>query len=138
MRKALSVVLAVFLLSGCLQARYYADVAENQYLLVPAHADRQAPYVGEWTAMTKIGVRSIKILGDGRAKICLAGEGAGTTDAKVYLDNGRPALIVNTGARVAILEANKEFLLLNIYGGEEKYYAGQVHQSCWSAFDNFK
>ena len=133
------VVLMILLpLCGCVQARFQADVAENEYPAQPIHADAQALYVGEWTTMTQLGVRSIKILTDGRAKICLAGEDAGTTDAKVYLDDGKPALIVNTGAKVGILESNKEFLLLDIYGSKERYYAGQVHASCQSAFANFR
>lgn len=137
-RFELFVLMSLLLLCGCVQARFQADVAENEYLLQPIHADSQAAYVGEWTAMTKIGVRSIKITTDGRAKICLAGEDAGTTDAKIYLDDGKPALIVNTGAKVEILESNKDFLLLDIYGSKERYYAGQVHDSCQSAFANFR
>lgn len=138
MQKLLAVIAGVIFLFGCVQARFQADVAENEFAVKQAHADRQAVYVGEWTASTKLGVRSVKILGDGRAKICLAGDGAGTTDAKIYLDDGRPAMIVKTGAKVRMEEANKEFLLLDIYGGLEKYYAGQVHESCQSAFANFR
>ena len=112
------------------------DVAENAFAEKQAYADAGANYVGEWTASTKIGVRSIKIRADGLAKVCLAG--SGTTDGKVYLEESVPALIVKSGAKVKIVEANKDFLLLNIYGSEEKYYAGQVHETCLSAFANFK
>lgn len=129
-------IVMVSLLCGCVQNRFQSDLAENVFSETKAYVDAGAVYVGEWTASTKIGIRSIKIRGDGLAKVCLAG--SGTTDGKVYLEGLVPALIFKSGARVKFIEVNKEFLLLNIYGSEEKYYAGQVHDSCLSAFANFK
>ena len=135
--KQLSIgVMTLVLLCGCAQNRLQSDFAENAFLEKQAYADAGAPYVGEWTASTDIGVRSIKIRADGLAKVCLGG--SGTTDGKVYLEDKVPALIVKSGAKVKIVEANKDFLLLNIYGSEEKYYAGQVQEGCRAAFENFK
>ena len=138
MKFLLIILSAGVVLAGCSYGRFQADVAENQYADKQIHAVSGAAYVGEWTASTKLGLRSIKILADGRAKVCLAGDGAGTTDGKVYLEKAKPALIFKSGAKVEILEANGDFLLLDIYGGQEKYYAGQVDESCQSAFVNFK
>lgn len=136
MQRLMIGITVLALLCGCAQNRLQSDFATNAFVEKQVYADAGANYVGEWTASTKIGIRSIKIRGDGLAKVCLAG--SGTTDGKVYLENAVPALIVKSGAKVAIIEANKDFLLLNIYGNEEKYYAGQVHETCQSAFANFK
>lgn len=130
-------LLTMFLLAGCAYNQYQSDIAASEYSVVKRHADAGAAYVGEWTAASKIGVRSIKIKGDGRLKVCLA-PSSGTNEGKVYLDNGEPAIIMNTGAKVKFLAVDKEFLMLDIYGQQEKYYAGLVPVECVSAFKNFE
>ena len=129
---------AAAILAGCSYGRFQADVAENEYAEKRPYAVAGAAYVGEWTASTKLGLRSIKILADGRAKVCLAGDGAGITDGKVYLEKTTPALIFKSGAKVKFIEVAADYLLVDIYGDQEKYYAGHVHESCQEAFVNFK
>jgi hypothetical protein len=136
MRPAIFVTLLLAIACGCAQTRLQADLAENDFAAISAFADAGAGYVGEWTATTSIGTRSVKIREDGLVKVCLAGSGA--TDGKIYLDNGVPTLMLKSGARVKFIEVNRDFLLLNIYGSEEKYYSGQVGGMCRSAFDNFR
>ena len=58
-------LLAVVLLAGCAFNQYQGDVGDNQYNEKQRHADSSAPYVGEWTASSKVGIRSIKIKADG-------------------------------------------------------------------------
>lgn len=130
-------LLSVLLLAGCAYNQYQDDIAENQYYQKQTHADANAAYVGEWTAATNIGVRSIKIREDGRVKVCLA-PSSGTKDGKVYLENGTPAIIMDTGAKVKIISTDRDFLLLEIYGKQEKYHAGLVDDACVSAFNNFE
>ncbi len=139
------ILLAVVFLAGCTFNQYQSDVAENQYNEKQLHADSSAPYVGEWTALSNIGIRSIKIKEDGRIKVCLT-PSSGTTFGKVYLDGETPAFIFQTGAKARIISQEKDFLLLEIYGKEEKYYAGIVPNKyyagivpneCKTAFLNF-
>jgi hypothetical protein len=130
-------LLATIMLAGCTLNQYQDDIADNQYHQKQTHADANAPYVGEWTAATNIGIRSIKIKEDGRIKVCLA-PSSGTNEGKVYMDNGMPAIIIKTGAKVKIISTSKDFLLLEVYGNQEKYHAGLVDDACVSAFSHFE
>ena len=129
-------LLSVVLLAGCAFNQYQSDTGDNQYHEKQMFADPSAPYVGEWTASSNVGIRSIKIREDGRIKICLS-PSSGTTFGKVYLDNETPAFIFQTGAKAQIISQEKDILLLEIYGKEEEYYAGLVPEECASAFINF-
>ena len=129
-------LLTVVLLAGCAFNQYQGDLADNQYNNKQRHTDSSAPYVGEWTAASKVGIRSIKIKEDGRIKVCLS-PSSGVTFGKVYLDNGAPAFIFQTGAKAQIISRDEDSLLLNIYGAQEKYYSGLVPDECVSAFNNF-
>lgn len=128
---------SVLLFAGCAFNQYQSDIADNQYHEKQIHADPAAAYVGEWTAGTHVGLRSIKIKPDGSIKVCLPSS-SGTTEGKVYIDNGMPAFIIKTGAKVKIISMDKDFLLLEVYGKQEKYYAGPVPDACVSAFHNFE
>ena len=129
-------LLSVVLLAGCAFNQYQGDVGANQYNDKQIHADSSAPYVGEWTAASNVGIRSIKIKEDGRIKVCLS-PSSGVTSGKVYMDNGAPAFIFQTGAKAQIISRGEDSLLLNIYGAQEKYYSGLVPDECVSAFINF-
>ena len=129
-------LLTVVLLAGCAFNQYQGDVGDNQYNEKQRHADSSAPYVGEWTASSKVGIRSIKIKADGRIKVCLS-PSSGVTFGKVYIDNGAPAFIFQTGAKAQIISRDEDSLLLNIYGAQEKYYSGLVPDECLSAFTHF-
>ena len=95
-------LLSAALVAGCAFNQYQDDISNNQYFKTKTHADANAAYVGEWTAATNIGIRSIKIKEDGRIKVCLASS-SGTEDGKIYMDNGKPAIIIRTGAKVTIV-----------------------------------
>jgi hypothetical protein len=136
MRHIQTGLISMLLLSGCTFNQYQDDIADNQYAEKQIHADADAAYVGEWTAATDVGMRSIKIMEDGKIKVCLASS-AGTGEGKVYMDHGNPAIIMDTGAQVKIISKSKDFLLLEVYGNQEKYYAGPVPDACASAFTNF-
>ena len=129
-------LLSAATVTGCAFNQHQNDISDNQYREKQILADANALYVGEWTAATNIGLRSMKIKRDGRIKVCLS-PSSGTTDGKVYLDKGMPAFIFETGAKVKIISMNKDFLLLDVYGQQERYYAGQVDAACASAFNNF-
>ena len=129
-------LLAVVLLAGCAFNQYQGDVGDNQYNDKQMHADSSAPYVGEWTASSTVGIRSIKIRGDGRIKVCLS-PSSGVTFGKVYIENGAPAFIFQTGAKAQIISRDDDSLILNIYGAQEKYYSGLVPDECLSAFTHF-
>ena len=129
-------LLSAALIAGCAFNQYQNDISNNQYYKTQTHADANAAYVGEWTAATNIGIRSIKIKEDGRIKVCLASS-SGTEDGKVYMDSGKPAIIIRTGAKVTIVGMDKDFLLLEVYGKQEKYHAGLVDAACVPAFKNF-
>jgi len=128
---------SVVLLAGCAFDQYQHDVGDNQYYEKQRHTDPAATYVGEWTTSTNVGIRSIKIKADGRIKVCLS-PSSGTTDGKVYMDNKTPVFILETGAKAKIISMDKDSLLLEIYGNQEKYYAGLVPEACSSTFLNFK
>lgn len=130
-------LLSAILLAGCTFNQHQGDVAENQYYDKQIHADPSAAYIGEWTAATNVGLRSIKIKEDGRIKVCLS-PSSGTTDGEVYLEKGKPAFILKTGEKANIISIDKDFLLLDVYGKREKYYAGQAPDTCKSTFINFK
>ena len=129
-------LLAVVFLAGCSVDRYQADVSNNRYGATKPFADPRAAYVGEWTGQSDVGKRSIKIREDGLMKVCLS-PSSGTAEGKVFLEDGVPAFMVQTGAKIRILEMNREYLLLDVYGNEEKYYAGLVDEFCAPAFKNF-
>ena len=132
-------IIAIFfsgLLLGCAQMKYQRDVSSNEYEEKMIYADANAAYVGEWTALTNVGVRSLKIKEDGRIKICLS-PSTGTEDGKVYFDNGTPAFIIETGAKVEIVSMNRDLLVLDVYGRLDKYYAGQVPEECAKVFKLF-
>lgn len=136
MKRLAAGLAAALMLAGCALNRYQSDISNNRYAEKQRYADAQAPYVGEWTASSKIGIRSVKIKADGSLKVCLSTSG-GTKTGKVYLEDGVPALILETGAKVGIIEANSEFLILDVYGDRDTYYAGLVQDECISAFSNF-
>ena len=130
-------LLLVVLLAGCALNQYQSDVGDNQYSEKQIHEDPSAAYVGEWTAATNVGVRSIKIEEKGRIKVCLS-PSYGTANGKVYMDNGTPTFILETGAKVNIVSVDKESLWLKIYGKQEQYYAGLVPDECATVFMNIK
>ena len=129
-------LLGVVLLSGCSVDRYQNDVANNRYGAIRPFADPRAAYVGEWTGQSSVGTRSIKIREDGFMKICLS-PSSGTAEGKVFLEDGAPAFMVQTGAKIRILEMTRDHLLLDVYGSEERYHAGMVDEFCAPAFKNF-
>ena len=132
-------VISIFfpgLLLGCAQMKYQKDVSANEFSEKSIHADANAAYVGEWTALTDVGMRSLKIKEDGRVKICLS-PSTGTEDGKVYLNIGTPSFIIETGDKVGIISMNRDFLILDVYGRQEKYYAGQVPEECAKVFKLF-
>ena len=131
----LSLVLFV-LLAGCNFNQYQRDTADNQYYEQNIHADPSAAYVGEWTAETDIGRRSIKIKEDGNLLVCLS-PSSGTTAGKVYIEKGKPALMIGTGAKARVISVDKDFLSIELYGKQEKYYADQIPDACSTAFRNF-
>ena len=124
------------LLLGCAQMKYQKDLSSNEFREKTIHADANAAYVGEWTALTDVGVRSLKIKEDGRIKICLS-PSTGTEDGKVYINNGTPAFIIETGAKVEIISIDKDLLIVDVYGRQDKYYAGQVPEACAKVFKLF-
>jgi len=130
------ILLSVVLLAGCAFNQYQNDVVDNQYNEKQLYADSSAPYVGEWTASSNVGIRSIKIKEDGRIKVCLS-PSSGTTFGKVYLEGEKPAFIFQAGGKAQIISREKDILLLQIYGKEEKYYAGMVPEECKTAFSSF-
>lgn len=130
-------LLLVGVLAGCAYEKFQSDLLANAYARTESLADAGAAYVGEWTAPFAGEMRSIKIREDGRVKVCLAPSG-GTSEGKVYLDNGVPAIIMESGAKVRILATDREFLLLDIYGDQARYYAGPVDEACVSSFRNFR
>ena len=136
MQHFVACLLSAALIAGCAFNQYQDDISNNQYFKTKTHADANAAYVGEWTAATNIGIRSIKIKEDGRIKVCLASS-SGTEDGKIYMDNGKPAIIIRTGAKVTIVGMDKDFLLLEVYGKQEKYHKGLVDAACVPAFRNF-
>jgi hypothetical protein len=127
----------VVLLAGCAFDQYHSDVADNQYYEKQIHADPAATYVGEWTAATNVGMRSIKIKEDGRIKVCLS-PSSGTEEGEVSLENGAPVFMLKTGAKAKIISMDENSLLLDIYGKQERYYSSRVPDECASAFINFK
>ena len=129
-------LLSAALIAGCAFNQYQNDISNNQYYEKQIYADANAAYVGEWSAATDIGIRSIKIKEDGRIKVCLAAS-SGTEDGKVYMDNGKPAIIIRTGAKITIVNIDKDFLLLEVYGKQEKYHAGLIDAACVPSFKNF-
>ena len=131
----LSLVLFI-LLAGCNFNQYQRDTADNQYYEQNIHADPSAAYVGEWTGETDIGRRSIKIKEDGNLLVCLS-PSSGTTEGKVYIENGKPTFMVGTGAKARIVSVSEDFLSLEIYGKQEKYFADQIPDACSAAFRNF-
>ena len=132
---------SLLLLAGCSAFsqynQYQNDLEDNQYYTKQIHADPAAAYLGEWTATINVGTRSIKINEDGRIKVCLS-PSVGTANGEVYLDNGTPVFILESGAKARILKIDKESLLLEIYGKHEKYYRQQLPEACKSVFTNFK
>lgn len=124
------------LLAGCAYNQYQQDVAENVYDQTQIHADPSAAYVGAWSTVFKTGTRTIKIKEDGRIKVCLT-PSSGVTYGKVYLEKQKPAFMLQTGAKAKILAMDKEFLLLEIYGKQEKYYAVPVPDECAPALKQF-
>jgi hypothetical protein len=130
------ILLSVVLLAGCAFNQYQSDVVDNQYNGKQLHADSSAPYIGEWTASSNVGIRAIKIKEDGRVKVCLS-PSSGITFGKVYMDGETPAFIFQSGGKAQIVSQEKDILLLDIYGKEEKYYAGMVPDECKTAFLNF-
>ena len=131
-----SSLLVCVLLACCAFNQYQNDVEYNQYHEKQAHADPAAAYVGEWTASTDIGIRSIKVKEDGRIKVCLS-PSSGVSYGKVFIDNERPSFMIKTGAIAKIISVDKDSLLLEIYGKQEKYYADRVPNECLSALNSF-
>jgi hypothetical protein len=68
--------------------------------------------------------------------VCLS-PSSGTTAGKVYIENGKPTLMIGTGAKARIVSVDKDFLSLDLYGKQEKYFAGQIPEACSTAFRNF-
>ena len=131
-----SSLLVCVLLASCAFNDYQSDVADNQYPDKQVHADPAAEYVGEWTASTDTGFRSIKIKEDGKIKVCLS-PSSGVSYGKVIIDNERPYFMIKTGAIAKIISMDKDSLLLDLYGKQEKYNAGLVPNECLSALNNF-
>jgi len=113
------------------------DIADNQYNERQIYADPSAAYVGEWTAATDIGFRSIKVKADGKIKECLS-PSSGTTEGKVYIEEGSPAFMIKNGAKTQVVSIEEDLFYLNRYGEQEKYYAGPVPDACATAFKNFR
>ena len=134
--KIIIIGLMLVLLTGCTFNQYQRDVANNRYNEIDAYADPSATYVGEWTAVSNVGVRSIKIRGDGRIKVCLS-TSAGVSDGKVFIKDDQPAFMMKTGATAEIVSLDEESMVLYIYGRQEKYYTGLVPKECLSTFNNF-
>ena len=131
-----SSLLVCVLLASCAFNEYQSDVADNRYDEKQVHADPAAAYVGEWTASTYDRSRSIKIKGDGRIKVCLS-PSSGVSYGKVFIGNEGPSFMIKTGAIAKIISVDKDSLLLDIYGKQEKYYSDHVPNECLSAFESF-
>ncbi|MDH3545181.1 MAG: hypothetical protein OEM65_08660, partial [Desulfuromonadales bacterium] len=77
-----------------------------------------------------------KIKEDGNLLVCLS-PSSGTTAGKVYIEKGKPAFIIRTGAKARVISVDKDFLSIELYGKQEKYYADQIPDACSTAFRNF-
>ena len=100
-------LILIALLAGCAFDRYMSDIADNQYNERQTYADPSAAYVGEWTAATDIGFRSIKIREDGKIKECLS-PSSGTTGGKVYIEKGSPAFMMKNGAKTRVVSIEED------------------------------
>jgi hypothetical protein len=137
MKTLLPILLTASLLFGCAYNQYEKDTVNNQFFERTTHADPSADYVGEWTAPTKIGFRSLKILEDGRILVCLSPR-SGLMQGKVYLENESPAFMIKNGAKAKIISIAENLMILEMYGKQEQYYKDTVPDECVLHFKEFK
>ncbi len=116
------------LLAGC--AVDDAFLIQNRYLDVNQYPNSNAFYIGEWTGATGPYLTSVKIIANGRARMCASAEYFGQVDGKVFIENGHPKLIFEGGTEYIIGQDNNGNLVLTAYDTPYIYHPGQIPARC--------
>lgn len=136
MKIQLLFVAVVFFCLSC-TPQYQKDMFENQYFEKSNHEDPSASYIGEWTAATGPALTAIKINEIGNIKICSSNPHFGSSNGKVFKEDGKIKMIFESGSQYEILSTHQDHILVNTYSEEYKYYSGKVPEVCKDIFANF-
>jgi len=140
MKKQTLLVGILMLLNGCalVTPQFMQDQSNNQYFEKKTHADPGAYYIGEWTGATGPGLAAIKILGDGNIKMCASNEHFGSSNGKIFKEDGKTKMIFESGAQYEIMSSQSDHLVVTVYDQEYKYYSGNVPDRCKPIFSEFR
>jgi len=136
MKTTVFMITMLLLLSGC-TPKFMDDMSNNQYFEKQVHVDSNAYYIGEWTGAIGPGLLAIKINASGNIKMCGANEYFGTSNGKVFKENGKIKMIFESGSQYEILALEKDHLIVSTYGKEYKYYSDKVPDRCKQIFKEF-
>lgn len=127
------------LISGCAATRppFMQDHMVNQFFEKEVYPDQNASYIGEWTGATPLGLTSIKIIGNGKVKMCASNEYFGSLNGKVFKEEGSVKMIFESGAQYEIVSQGDNHILVTAYDQTTKYYSGNVPDSCKKTFGKF-
>jgi hypothetical protein len=128
------------LISGCAleTPQFMQDQLNNQYLEKNIYTDPGAFYIGEWTGATGPGLAAIKINENGNIKTCSSNEYFGSSNGKVFKEDGKIKMIFESGTQYEIVSLEDNYLLVTVYNQKYKYYAGNVPDRCREMFSEFK
>jgi len=138
MRQLLVCLISVILFSGCANNSVMKDIIDNQYEDKKIYADASASYVGEWVGDEKSSSMPIKITKNGKILMCVTKKNHINVNGKVYIENGDTMFIFNGGSKYKLDSVNNNIMILDYYGGKNKYYTGKVPDKCLEAFKNFE
>lgn len=138
--KNLLLIIILVLFSGCAleTPQFMQDQLNNQYFEKKVFADPNAYYIGEWTGATGPGLTAIKILENGKIKMCASNAHFGSSNGKIFKENEKIKMIFESGTQYEILSLKNDHLLVTVYEQEYKYYAGNVPERCIPIFSEFK
>lgn len=125
-----------FLFTGC-APKFMEEMKNNQYLEKIVFSDKSAPYLGEWTSATSIGLTAIKIRENGTVIMCSSNQYFGNSNGKVFKEEGKVKIIFESGTQYEILSANADHLITSYQGHDYIFYLGKVPGSCKEIFGRF-
>lgn len=131
------IFISILLVTGCTPKIMQDTTMNNQYFEKDIYEDSHALYIGEWTAATEIALTAIKINEKGNIKMCSSNPHFGVANGKVFKENEKIKMIFESGVQYEILSVHKDYLNVDAYGKEHKYYSGKVPENCRDIFDRF-
>jgi hypothetical protein len=84
-----------------------------------------------------IALTAIKINEKGNIKMCTSNPQFGSSNGKVFKENGKIKMIFEGGPQYEVLSVRNDYLIVDYHGHEYKFYSGKVPDNCRDIFDRF-